>query len=70
MVGAFVKKQDYRCSVIGKDGKPVVAKRGKNVDTTFSDAGKGEWTFAQKSEVKSVVCDPALRLRRSEVLLL
>lgn len=63
MVGAFVKKQDYRCAVVGKDGKSIVAKRGKNVDTTFSDAGKGEWTFLQKGEVRSVVCDPGFKAK-------
>ena len=33
--------------------------RGENEDTTFSDAGKGVWTFVQEAEVDAIICDPA-----------
>jgi len=56
-VGAWSEKQDLRCSVLDKAGKPITAKRGKNVDTTFSDADKGAWTFLYESEVSEIVCD-------------
>ena len=32
---------DLRCQIVGAEG-PIVVLRGENVDTTFSDAGKGE----------------------------
>ena len=41
MVGALVRKQDYWCQVVDKAGQAVVAARNTNIDTTFSDAGKG-----------------------------
>jgi len=37
---------------------PLIATRGENTDTTFSDADKGAWTFITPSEVSSIVCDP------------
>ncbi|KAL9016094.1 MAG: hypothetical protein Q9180_008822 [Flavoplaca navasiana] len=61
MVGALVRKQDYRCQVLDKAGQPLVATRGANRDTTFADGGKAEWTFDQKSEVSKVICDPAFK---------
>lgn len=57
-VGAIVENQGYRCQALDKHNKPIVAVRGKNVDTTFSDADKGEWTFKHRSEVKAIICDP------------
>ncbi|KAL8992367.1 MAG: hypothetical protein Q9169_007153 [Polycauliona sp. 2 TL-2023] len=61
-VGDLVKKQDYRCQVLGKDGKPIVATRGANTDTTFSDAGKGAWKFVGGNvEASKVICDPAFK---------
>lgn len=60
-VGALVQKQDTRCQALDKAGKPIVATRGKNTDVTFSDAGKGEWTFKKESEVSKIICDPAFK---------
>ncbi|KAL8798301.1 MAG: hypothetical protein Q9182_006774 [Xanthomendoza sp. 2 TL-2023] len=61
MVGALVQKQDYRCQVLDKGGKPIVATRGTNRDITFSDADKGEWKFERVSQVSKVICDPAFK---------
>ncbi|RVX72450.1 hypothetical protein B0A52_03638 [Exophiala mesophila] len=58
-VGPEVLDQDLRCQALGLAGQPLVAIRGDNVDTTFSDAGNGAWTFAEVSEVSTVICDPA-----------
>ncbi|KIV90179.1 hypothetical protein PV10_07510 [Exophiala mesophila] len=58
-VGPEVLDQDLRCQALDLDGHPLVAIRGDNIDTTFSDAGNGEWTFAEVSEVSAVICDPA-----------
>lgn len=60
-VGALVQKQDYRCQVVDKAGKPIIVLRGENRDITFSDADKGEWTFETVSEVSQIVCDPAFK---------
>lgn len=60
-VGAWAEKQDLRCSVLDHAGTPIVAKRGKNVDTTFSDADKGAWTFVHESEVSKIVCDESFK---------
>ncbi|KAL8648444.1 MAG: hypothetical protein Q9210_004984 [Variospora velana] len=61
IVGDFVEKQDYRCQVLDEDDKAIHAVRGANRDTTFSDAGKGEWTFEKESVVGKVICDPAFK---------
>lgn len=60
-VGALVEEQDLRCQILDVQGNPIIAKRNKNIDTTFSDAGKGAWTFLDpvESEVVDIVCDPA-----------
>ena len=58
-VGALVQKQDTRCQVVDKAGKPIVATRGANTDITFADGDKGEWKFERESEVSKVICDPA-----------
>ncbi|KAL8727127.1 MAG: hypothetical protein Q9166_006260 [cf. Caloplaca sp. 2 TL-2023] len=60
-VGALVQKQDYRCQVLDKAGKPIVATRGANRDITFSDADKGEWRFEKETETSQVICDPAFK---------
>lgn len=57
-VGELVEQQDYRCQVLDNFGHPIVVLRGKSRDITFSDAGKGEWTFETPSEVSSIICDP------------
>ncbi|KAF2119268.1 hypothetical protein BDV96DRAFT_596012 [Lophiotrema nucula] len=61
-VGADVPNRDeYRCAIWDEAGKPIVATRGANVDITFSDAGKGEWTFRKASKVASIICDPTFK---------
>ena len=57
-LGADVDPQTLRCKALDANNVPVVGLRGENVDITFSDAGKGEWTFRKPSEVASVICDP------------
>ncbi|KAJ4515855.1 hypothetical protein HRR83_004424 [Exophiala dermatitidis] len=57
-VGELVEDQDYRCQVLDGHGQPIVVLRGENRDITFSDAGKGAWTFENRSEVSDIVCDP------------
>ena len=54
-VGSLVDPA-LRCQLINGRGKPVVAVRGENVDTTFSDADKGPWTFRRDQKVRKVVC--------------
>ncbi|KAK5166107.1 uncharacterized protein LTR77_008368 [Saxophila tyrrhenica] len=50
-----------RCQLNDASGNAIVATRGTNVDTTFSDAQKGAWTFQQPdAEVAEIICDPAL----------
>ena len=61
IVGQLVKKQDIRCQLKGMHGMDVVATRGANTDTTFSDADKGEWTFKAESVVERIICDPAFK---------
>lgn len=50
-------KDSLRCQIQDKDGNPITVKRGTNVDTTFSDAGKGAWSF-ERGMVGKIVCDP------------
>ena len=58
-VGALVDPE-LRCQLINQRGKKIVATRGDNVDTTFSDADKGPWYFNRPGQkVRNVVCDPA-----------
>ena len=64
-VGAGVEKQDTRCMLLDQAGKPVVAARGENTDITFSDNGKGEWSFGVTSEVGRIICDPAFEAASS-----
>lgn len=46
-----------RCQLINARGKKVVATRGENTDTTFSDAGKGPWYFSRGQKIRKIVCD-------------
>ncbi|KPI40503.1 uncharacterized protein AB675_7687 [Cyphellophora attinorum] len=49
-----------RCKVIDQAQKEIIAKRGDNIDTSFSDAGKGKWTFKDgPTGVGALKCDPA-----------
>jgi hypothetical protein len=49
-----------RCKVIDQAQKEIIAKRGDNIDTSFSDAGKGKWTFKDGATgVGEIQCDPA-----------
>lgn len=60
-VGILSQPQGLRCQlIIGDNQKPIVGKRGANVDTTFSDAHKGPWIFEEPkmSKVTSVKCSP------------
>jgi hypothetical protein len=63
LLGVGVKKQDLRCRVLDMQGNEITVKRNKNIDTTFSDAGKGAWTFLDpvESEVVAIICDPAFK---------
>ncbi|KAF7195890.1 hypothetical protein HII31_02770 [Pseudocercospora fuligena] len=59
-LGADVKQQTLRCQVLDNYSKPITATRGENIDITFSDAGKGKWTFQNGlTEVSQIICDPA-----------
>ncbi|KAF2651153.1 hypothetical protein K491DRAFT_761267 [Lophiostoma macrostomum CBS 122681] len=58
-VGILVEDQGIRCKVLDNNGKEIIAVRGANTDTTFSDAGKGAWAFQKASEVSQIICDPA-----------
>lgn len=62
-VGKFAENQALRCQIEDHRGVAIEAKRGKNIDTTFSDAGKGRWTFLmpEQSVVSKVICDPAFK---------
>lgn len=50
---------ELRCKVIDARGRKIIATRGENVDTSFSDAGKGPWSFEQDRlrKVSKIVCD-------------
>lgn len=52
-----------RCGLLNGRGKPIVATRGENVDTTFSDADKGPWAFRREQKVSKIICDPAFVAR-------
>lgn len=53
--------QGLRCQVLDPNGAPLVGTRGENIDTTFSDADKGPWTFTNPAGISAsaIVCDPA-----------
>lgn len=58
-VGKNFPQQALRCQILDHHHQPVVIVRGENIDTTFSDAEKGLWTFRDgQSRVSRVVCDP------------
>ena len=57
-LGSGVVNQELRCQALDNHGNPIVGVRGAAVDTTFSDANKGAWTFRNGSYVSEVVCDP------------
>jgi len=57
-LGSGVMQQDLRCKAIDDAGNEIVVIRGNNTDFTFSDAGKGPWTFRTPSIVSEVICDP------------
>ncbi|KAH0848840.1 hypothetical protein AYO21_08285 [Fonsecaea monophora] len=58
-LGEDVQNKELRCQALDNYGNPIVATRGANIDTTFSDADKGAWTFRESSYVSEVVCDPS-----------
>ncbi|EME82791.1 uncharacterized protein MYCFIDRAFT_80396 [Pseudocercospora fijiensis CIRAD86] len=58
-VGADVEQQTLRCQILDRSSNPITVLRGENVDITFSDAGKGLWTFQDgNTEVSQIICDP------------
>lgn len=58
-VGDVVLNQAIRCKVLDRNHHAIVAQRNENIDTTFSDADKGLWTFVNgATEVSAVICDP------------
>lgn len=40
-LSAHVQQKHLRCQALNKAGKPLVATRGANTDTTFADGGNG-----------------------------
>ncbi|KAJ4292015.1 hypothetical protein N0V90_009914 [Kalmusia sp. IMI 367209] len=56
-------KDKLRCEIRDKYNNVITAKRGENIDTTFSDAGKGAWTFKnpERTQVGVITCDPAFK---------
>lgn len=68
-VGALVEKQDLRCKVKNNHGRVIIAKRGENVDKTFSDAKKGPWKFVkpEESKVHEIICDPAFVAEKVQI---
>ncbi|KAK3628449.1 hypothetical protein LTR56_018604 [Elasticomyces elasticus] len=46
-----------RCAVQGADGANIFARRGVNLDDTFSDSTNGEWTFDGPVAITDVICD-------------
>lgn len=61
-LGPDVKQKDLRCQVLDKNNDPIVVVRGQNVDITFADGDKGEWTFKSgATKVSKIICDPAFK---------
>ncbi|KAK5714313.1 hypothetical protein LTR17_017244 [Elasticomyces elasticus] len=53
-------QSSLRCSVTGVDQTVrLFARRGANLDDTFSDSTNGEWTFDGPTLINTVRCDPA-----------
>lgn len=48
-----------RCKLKNVHNRAIVATRGENIDTTFSDQDKGPWTFNKPQNVAHIICDPA-----------
>ena len=46
-VGVALREQDLRCQLIDGSGNVVVMRRGNTTLSTFSDYGRGAWTFAE-----------------------
>ncbi|KAK4945915.1 hypothetical protein LTR10_015008 [Elasticomyces elasticus] len=46
-----------RCAAQGADGVNIFARRGNNLDDTFSDSTNGKWTFDGPVTVANIVCD-------------
>jgi len=44
-VGIFREETDLRCMLKGEDGKVIMVQRDNGTFATFSDYGRGEWTF-------------------------
>lgn len=67
-LGKDVVQQDLRCKVVDHAGNDIVVLRGNNTDVTFSDAGKGAWTFPEPAMVGNVICDPSFEKITPEAL--
>jgi CTP:molybdopterin cytidylyltransferase MocA len=65
LLDAAAPKQDLRCQILDKDGKPITIKRGQNIDTTFADGDAGKWTLIDDAGaplvafVSAIICDPS-----------
>jgi len=46
-----------RCAVTAGDDVKLFARRGDNLDDTFSDATKGEWRFDYPVVINKVICN-------------
>ncbi|PSN59152.1 hypothetical protein BS50DRAFT_626850 [Corynespora cassiicola Philippines] len=59
-VSENVQQQGLRCQLLDENHMPIQLERGGNEDTTFSDAGKGDWIFKSGEQgVTAIVCDPS-----------
>ncbi|KAF2729420.1 hypothetical protein EJ04DRAFT_515973 [Polyplosphaeria fusca] len=63
-----IENAALRCAAVDMHGNKFTAKRGENIDVTFSDADKGEWTFIDPNtkqpmpaKVNKLVCDPTFK---------
>jgi hypothetical protein len=61
-VGELVDPK-YRCQIVDNAGKEITLTRGKNVDITFGDGDKGEWTLKRTTEVSKIICDPTFKAK-------
>jgi hypothetical protein len=70
-LGSIVKLENdaLRCAAVDMHNNRFFATRGANLDDTFSDADKNEWTFVKSehdktpapAEVAKIICDPTFK---------
>lgn len=58
IVGNGFNPANIRCAVLDHAGREVFARRGQNLDTTFSDANNGRWTLERPTTISQIICDP------------